>query len=77
MKVGIHQLSKLVSFFCISCNNQFEVYSTIPKESLRMEVCANCHTFYTGKSSLNVKTGRIDIFNRRAKRSEQKRSGSR
>ena len=74
MKANIHPNNKLLVFSCISCNESFEVYSTHNNHSIKMDVCGNCHTFYTGKSSLEVKTGKIEAFNQRMKKTEKKNS---
>jgi large subunit ribosomal protein L31 len=72
MKSNIHPKNDLVKFSCISCNQEFEVYSTHAKESLKMDVCGNCHTFYTGRSSSDVKTGKIEVFNQRERKTKEK-----
>lgn len=74
MKSNIHPNSELVMFSCISCSQSFRVYSTHNSSSVKMDVCGNCHTFYTGKSSLEVKTGKIEAFNQRVKKTEKKNS---
>ena len=64
MKPNIHPSVKLIEFYCISCEERYEVYST-SENSLKMDVCSNCHAFYTGKSFSDVKTRKIEAFNRR------------
>ncbi|MEG0013327.1 MAG: 50S ribosomal protein L31 [Cellulosilyticaceae bacterium] len=46
-----------------NCGNSFETRST--KESIRVEVCSQCHPFYTGKQRAAAAKGRIDKFNKR------------
>lgn len=72
MKKNIHPVNELVKFSCISCNQDFEVYSTNTKSSLKMDVCGNCHPFYTGRSSSDVKTGKIEVFNQRERKTKEK-----
>ncbi len=46
MKQGIHPEYKLATVHC-SCGNTFQTRST--SDELRVEICSNCHPFYTGK----------------------------
>ncbi|ONI45889.1 50S ribosomal protein L31 [Candidatus Epulonipiscioides gigas] len=46
-----------------NCGNSFKTRST--KENIRVEVCSNCHPFYTGKQRSAQAKGRIDKFNKR------------
>jgi large subunit ribosomal protein L31 len=46
-----------------SCGNEFTTRSTVP--SLRVELCSECHPFFTGKQKLVDTGGRVDRFNRR------------
>ena len=48
MKPDIHPEYHEVQVTC-SCGNSFTTQSTMEKEKLNIEVCANCHPFYTGK----------------------------
>jgi large subunit ribosomal protein L31 len=49
MKAEIHPEYTLATVRC-SCGNEFQVRSTKPE--LHVEVCSNCHPFYTGKQKL-------------------------
>jgi ribosomal protein L31 len=49
MKAGIHPEYKLANVHC-SCGNQFYTRST--QEDLHVELCSECHPFYTGKQKL-------------------------
>ena len=62
MKTDIHPEYKTVTVTC-SCGNSFETRSTA--ESLSVELCSECHPFYTGKQKLVDTGGRIDRFERR------------
>ncbi len=62
MKTDIHPEYKTVTVTC-SCGNSFETRST--GEDLRVELCSECHPFYTGKQKLVDTGGRIDRFERR------------
>ena len=62
MKQGIHPEYKLTNVTC-SCGNTFITRGT--SEELHVELCNNCHPFYTGKQKLVDSGGRIDRFERR------------
>jgi len=46
-----------------SCGNSFKTKST--KKELKVEICSNCHPFYTGKQKLIDSGGRVDRFQKR------------
>ncbi len=46
-----------------ACGNTFMAGST--KDEIRVEICSQCHPFYTGKQKLVDTAGRIDRFNKR------------
>ena len=62
MKTGIHPDYVECQVHC-SCGNEFTTRSTVP--SLRVELCSECHPFFTGKQKLVDTGGRVDRFNRR------------
>jgi large subunit ribosomal protein L31 len=64
MKTDIHPEYKTVTVHC-SCGNSFETRSTAKGDELRVELCSECHPFYTGKQKLVDTGGRIDRFERR------------
>lgn len=47
-----------------SCGNVIETRSTLSK-NITIEVCSECHPFYTGKQKVVDTGGRIDRFNKR------------
>ena len=63
MKTGIHPAYHQITVSC-ACGNSFKVGSTLA-EDLRVEICANCHPLYTGKSKMVDTAGRIDKFQMR------------
>ncbi|MGM0631718.1 MAG: 50S ribosomal protein L31 [Pseudomonadota bacterium] len=63
MKAEIHPEYKDIKATC-SCGNVIETRSTIGKDIL-IEVCSNCHPFYTGKQKIMDTAGRVDRFNKR------------
>lgn len=63
MKTGIHPQSQKTRIQC-GCGASYEVLST--RKAIRIEVCANCHPFYTGSRNLRVEVGsRIDRFRKK------------
>jgi large subunit ribosomal protein L31 len=62
MKTGIHPEYTLANVHC-SCGNQFYTRST--KDDLHVELCSECHPFYTGKQKLVDTGGRVERFQRR------------
>jgi large subunit ribosomal protein L31 len=62
MKTDIHPEYVLATVRC-SCGNEFQVRSTKPE--LHVEICSNCHPFYTGKQKLLDSGGRVERFQRR------------
>ena len=62
MKDGIHPEYQVVSVTC-ACGNSFQTRST--KSELVVDVCANCHPFYTGTQKLIDAAGRVDRFRKR------------
>ncbi len=61
MRANIHPEYKEVQVTC-SCGHSFKTRSTIGKDTLLIEVCSNCHPFYTGKQKLVDTAGRVDKF---------------
>ena len=62
MKEGIHPKYYKAKARC-ACGNEFEVGSTI--EEIKVEICAKCHPFFTGKQKLVDTAGRIEKFRRK------------
>src|SRR5207245_1969307 len=62
MKAGIHPLYTMAKVIC-ACGNTFETRST--KEVIKLEICGNCHPFYTGQQRLIDTAGRVERFKKR------------
>ena len=63
MKDALHPTyHEKVAVTC-SCGNEFTTGSTV--EAIEVEVCSNCHPFYTGKQKLVDTAGRVDKFRKR------------
>jgi large subunit ribosomal protein L31 len=67
MKTDIHPDYVECQVHC-SCGNEFTTRSTV--SSLRVELCSECHPFYTGKQKLVDTGGRVDRFQRRLEKSK-------
>lgn len=61
MKPEIHPTYETVKVTC-SCGNSFDTRSTLSGEGMSVEVCSECHPFYTGKQKLLDTAGRVDKF---------------
>jgi large subunit ribosomal protein L31 len=62
MKAAIHPKFQLTTVSC-ACGNKFETGSV--KENLKVEVCSQCHPFYTGKQKFIDAGGRVDKFKKK------------
>jgi large subunit ribosomal protein L31 len=63
MKKTIHPLYYKVQFIC-NCGFKLETQSTV-QEDIHIEICSQCHPFYTGKQKLIDTEGRIVNFERK------------
>ena len=61
MKADIHPNYHEITVTC-SCGNSFKTQSAISKPELKIEVCSECHPFYTGTQKIVDTAGRIDKF---------------
>ena len=62
MKSGIHPQYHTVTVAC-ACGNSFVTRSTASQ--IRLEICSNCHPFYTGRQKLLDTAGRVERFAKR------------
>ena len=62
MKPGIHPKYHDVEARC-ACGNTFKTRSTKPE--LHLEICSNCHPFFTGRQKLIDTEGRVERFTKR------------
>ncbi len=71
MKKNIHpKYHPKVKVKCI-CGNTFIVGSTKPE--INIEICSNCHPFYTGKDKIIDTAGRVERFKKRLQKKTIKR----
>lgn len=69
MKAGIHPAYEEIKVTC-ACGNSFQTRST-HKGDIRVEICSNCHPFFTGKQKLVDTEGRVDRFQKKVLRSKE------
>ena len=62
MKKGIHPKYIDCTIVC-ACGNTVHTKST--KETIHVEICSNCHPFYTGQQKILDTGGRVDKFRRK------------
>ena len=63
MKKDIHPKYDIKTKATCACGAVFEVGSTMP--AIAMEICSQCHPFYTGNEKIMDTAGRVDRFNKR------------
>jgi large subunit ribosomal protein L31 len=63
MKADVHPKYTEITVTC-TCGNTFKTRSTLGS-NLDIEVCSNCHPFYTGKQKLLDSGGRVDRFRKK------------
>ncbi len=73
MKKGIHPRYTLTKITCV-CGNVIETRSTMGGE-VKIEICSNCHPFFTGKQKLIDTAGRIERFRKKYRLEEGAAAG--
>ncbi|HUO43894.1 MAG TPA: 50S ribosomal protein L31 [Burkholderiales bacterium] len=66
MKEKIHPEYQEITVVC-SCGNKFKTRSTLGRD-LHIEVCSECHPFYTGKQKIVDTAGRVERFKQKYQR---------
>lgn len=69
LKEGIHPNYEEATVKC-ACGMEFKTRST--KKDIRLDICSNCHPFFTGKQKLVDTGGRVDRFKKRFQMDEKK-----
>ncbi len=64
MKQGIHPEYVETTVTC-TCGNEFTTHSTVADGVMRVDVCSECHPFYTGKQKILDSGGRVARFEAR------------
>lgn len=73
MKSGIHPRYEEATVVCSTCNTNWPTRSTKPGIT-KVELCANCHPFYTGEQRIVDTAGQVDRFMRRLTKREEKKN---
>ncbi|OGM13741.1 50S ribosomal protein L31 [Candidatus Woesebacteria bacterium RIFCSPLOWO2_01_FULL_39_23] len=60
MKTSVHPTWYPEAKVTCACGNVFTVGDTVPE--IRVEVCYNCHPYYTGEMKFVDTAGRVDAF---------------
>jgi len=68
MKKDIHPSYKEIVVRCV-CGAEYPTRST--KQDIRVEICSNCHPFFTGKQKFVDSGGRIEKFTRRYRKNAE------
>ena len=63
MKAGIHPAYEEVNVVC-ACGSKFRTRTT-HRGDIRVEICSNCHPFFTGRQKLIDTEGRVDRFQKK------------
>ncbi|WP_019589917.1 MULTISPECIES: 50S ribosomal protein L31 [unclassified Thioalkalivibrio] len=64
MKAEIHPQYREVNVIC-TCGAKFTTRSTLGQDEMHLDVCSQCHPFYTGKQKIVDTAGQVDKFKRR------------
>jgi len=62
MKKGIHPTYRNASVSC-ACGNRFQTRSTVG--DLKVDICSNCHPFFTGTQKIVDTEGRVERFKKK------------
>lgn len=68
MKKDLHPDYKKCVVTC-ACGNTFETRSTV--EKMHLDICGQCHPFYTGKQKLVDTAGRVEQYLRKFEKTKQ------
>lgn len=68
MKEQIHPKYEVCEVIC-ACGNTFKTRST--KEMIKVDICSNCHPFYTGKHKIIDTEGRVEKFKKKYQNATQ------
>ncbi|RKX67126.1 MAG: 50S ribosomal protein L31 [Tenericutes bacterium] len=70
MKKQLHPIKNEVKITCVTCGSEMTTMSTL--ENVKIDICSECHPFYTGKLTSGAKTGRLDRFNKILSKTDSK-----
>ena len=73
MKEGIHPEYVECTVTC-ACGYRFQTRATVPE--IHVEICSNCHPFYTGKQKIVDTAGRVERFKQRYSKRRRRTAGT-
>jgi large subunit ribosomal protein L31 len=69
MRAGIHPVYEMRTFHCYGCATEWETRTTLQPTSadgkIHLDICSNCHPFFTGKQKLIDTEGRVERFTKK------------
>jgi large subunit ribosomal protein L31 len=71
MKADIHPTYQQTTVTCVGCGTTFTTGSTA--KDIRVDICSNCHPFFTGQKKLIDTEGRVEKFEKRLARKSAER----
>ena len=69
MKAKIHPAWRQAQVRCVTCGTTWTTGATV--KALTVEICSNCHPFYTGEQRIVDTEGRVDKFMKRLQQRDQ------
>jgi large subunit ribosomal protein L31 len=72
MKEGIHPKFYSDGVVCTTCGTNWKIGTT--RQGLRVEICSNCHPFYTGEQRIVDTAGQVDRFMKRLSASQNRQA---
>ena len=78
MKAGIHPQYEVRTFHCYGCSAEWDTRTTLKPSSsdgkIHLDICSNCHPFFTGKQKLLDRAGRVERFRKRYEKSDKSKA---
>ncbi|RHZ36403.1 50S ribosomal protein L31 [endosymbiont GvMRE of Glomus versiforme] len=71
MKKNLHSPLYLINYHCISCQTEYQNWSTSQKNK-EIATCAECNPAYKGESLAKIRVGRAEKFHQRQKKAQEK-----
>ncbi|TMQ70069.1 MAG: 50S ribosomal protein L31 [Candidatus Eisenbacteria bacterium] len=75
MKAGIHPQYEVRTFHCYGCSAEWDTRTTLKPTSsdgkIHLDICSNCHPFFTGKQKLLDRAGRVERFRKKYDKSDK------
>ena len=62
MKADLHPVYRKITAVC-ACGNSFETRATV--KEIKVDICSECHPFFTGKQKFVDTTGRVERFQKK------------